>query len=141
MEMEKVGEILKRSRDLLTAEKPSSKTLDLALGKLLIETAKIYKTETLPGELRLWANLLHGENPQMLEYAFHEHFKASEFPPRPADILNLIRIKRESKFEGTYIPVNKKALEREQSTPEWKESNLKARQTLARIAGKPEPTE
>lgn len=38
-----------------------------------------------------------------------------------------------------YTPIDRQALEREQATPEWQESNLKLRAALAKFAGRAMP--
>lgn len=89
----------------------------------------------MPGELLLWEKLLTGEKGETVESAFFEYFGRGEFFPKPANILEIIRTNREKKYAGNYKPIDRVALEREQSTEAWQESSRRARETLARIAG------
>jgi hypothetical protein len=85
----------KSESNLSTVEQKTS-SLDLVLGHCLAGVMLLYKTEPLPGEVRLWLRAMEGERSEMVEWAFAEYFKTGTFPPKPADILKLIRQKRES---------------------------------------------
>lgn len=86
--------LVKQSKELQTIGNSSSTSL--VLGRSLDEMTKLYKTELQPGESRLWQKCLEGERAEMIEYGFAEYFKTGTFPPKPADITKLIRLKRES---------------------------------------------
>lgn len=73
---------------------------------LVLETAlrlasHRYGHELLPEEVADWAHRFEGEKPQMLEWAFREYDGipaeiGKKFFPKPSDILQLIRMKRQS---------------------------------------------
>jgi hypothetical protein len=55
----------------------------------------------MSGEIRVWKSSFEGERPDAINWAFRKYFKTGKFPPKPADIAELIRIERESPyFEG-----------------------------------------
>jgi hypothetical protein len=80
------------SNNIATIKRPSS--MALVLAEMLNQVSLLYKTEILPGEVRIWLASFEGERVQMIEWAFAEYFKTGTFPPKPADITLLIRGRR-----------------------------------------------
>lgn len=78
-------------------------SLDSALAEGLDQISLLYKVEFQPEEVRLWQITFQGETAQMVQWAFLEYFKAGTFPPKPADILTIIKNKREAS-EGIPLP-------------------------------------
>lgn len=78
-------------------------SLDSALAQGLDQISLLYKVEFQPEEVRLWQITFQGETAQMVEWAFLEYFKSGNFPPKPADILTIIKNKREAS-EGIPLP-------------------------------------
>ena len=87
-------DLVKQSSELQKAEAPS--LLDLALAENLELAMEIYKPEPQPGEVRMWQACLRGIRPETVNWAFREYFKVGTFPPKPADILGMIREGREN---------------------------------------------
>jgi hypothetical protein len=52
----------------------------------------------LPGEIRVWKNCFHDERHEAIAWAFRQYFKDGMYPPKPADIAQLIRRHRESPY-------------------------------------------
>jgi hypothetical protein len=46
----------------------------------------------------VWQSCFSRERPDALAWAFREYFKTGKFPPKPADLAELIRYKRESPY-------------------------------------------
>jgi len=72
----------------------------------------------------------------MLEAGFAEYFGTGRFFPKPADIKEIIRVRRASTFVQTYVPIDREKTRQEQETSEWKASAEKARRKLAELAGR-----
>lgn len=79
---------------LAKAEKPS--LLDSVLARNLDRVMQVYKTEPLTGEVRVWKTSLRDENPNTIDWAFEEYFRIGKFPPKPADIYEIIKVKKET---------------------------------------------
>lgn len=90
------------SNESLTIKRPSS--LDLILARNLDRVSQIYRTELLPGEVRVWQKALWGVKAETVERAFAEYFQVGKFPPKPVDIYEIIKRYREtptvSEFHG-----------------------------------------
>ena len=84
----------RESIKLAKAGKPS--LLDLVLAQNLDMAMQIYKTEPMPGEVRVWQNSLKGERPSTVAWAFEQYFKSGKFPPKPADIVELVKSRQET---------------------------------------------
>jgi hypothetical protein len=78
--------------------------MDLTFARLLDEVSQIYKTELLPGEVRVWKRCFTDEHPCIVEEAFAQYFKFGKFPPKPADIQAIITEKRQCAEYQDYIP-------------------------------------
>lgn len=87
---------IKQSNELAITEQLSSQ--DLVLAQKLDEVSQIYKTEMLPGEIRVWKNCFDRERPEAIAWGFRQYFKGGMYPPKPADIAQLIRQQRESPY-------------------------------------------
>ena len=95
--MERVGEIsVSTNYELQKAEKQYS--VDLAIGANLDKVLQIYKTELLPGEVRVWQDCFRNERPEAIHWGFRQYFKTGKFPPKPADISALISEQRASPY-------------------------------------------
>lgn len=127
---------LEKSRNGLSKTgKPSSQ--DLVLARMLDLAAQVMRQEVMPGEVRFWSETFSKENPEMLEWAFREYLRGAEFFPKPSQIAALIERKRAAMVPHHTKPLpSREETDREQATPEWEEWSKKARETLARIAGK-----
>ncbi len=93
---------LKTQQELQTIKKPSS--LDLALAQGLNKVSLLYKTNLEPAEARIWQSSFEGERAEMLAWGFAEYFKTGTFPPKPADIADLIRAKRQAMTCEEFTP-------------------------------------
>jgi hypothetical protein len=91
-----MSDLVKLRSELTTVAQPSS--VDLVLAKNLDYASQVYKTELMPGEVRVWQNCFAKERPEALAWGFREYFRTGKFPPKPADIADLIRYKRESPY-------------------------------------------
>jgi len=96
-------ELEKINSELTVTEKLSS--LDSVLLRRMDEVSQIYKTEMLPGEIRVWQKTLDGELPQTVDWAFGQYFKIGKFPPKPVDIFTLVLERRESAPYPDYQPM------------------------------------
>src|ERR1700684_1437091 len=85
-----------QSNALTTTEQLSP--VDLALLETLDQMTQVYKTEILPGEVRVWKNCFSNERPEAIRWGFRQYFKDGIYPPKPADIAQLIRRQRESPY-------------------------------------------
>jgi hypothetical protein len=85
-----------QSEELTLTAQPSLQ--DLVLAQKLDEISQIYKTEMLPGEIRVWKNCFDRERPEAIAWAFRQYFKDGQYPPKPADIAILIRRQRNSPY-------------------------------------------
>lgn len=120
--------LAKQSSGVTKTEPLSS--LDLVLAECLEQMILLYSVELLPGQVRLWKSSFEGERPEMIEWAFGEYFKGNggdksgKFPPKPADITQIIRQKRESMIVDSYVPVSQTEREMAEAwrkTPEFQE--------------------
>jgi hypothetical protein len=63
--------------------------------------SQFYQTELRQEAVKMWSVCFRKEKPEAIAWAFREHFRSNQYPPRPADIGILIRQKREAvPFEG-----------------------------------------
>lgn len=135
-----MGESLARQNNALsTTEKASSS--DLVLAKMLDLAGQVMGREVHPGEIRLWSETFKDVNPKTLEVAFRNYLKLGKFFPKPGDIWEQIENIRGAMASANNAPFHRSEIEREQDTPEWQAASTRARQTLARIAGKGFPAE
>jgi len=86
--------------------------------------------------MKVWLDCFQSEKAETLQAAFSDYFKAGKFFPKPADIAELIALRRESSKVKDYQPIDAERTKQEQSTPEWQESSKRARELLAKLAGK-----
>jgi hypothetical protein len=87
-----MANLARRKSELVKTAAPSS--MDLVLAQNLDRISQIYKTEQLPGEIRVWQNSFAKEPPETVAWAFAEYFKTGKFPPKPADIAAMIEQRR-----------------------------------------------
>ena len=95
-QVEPGNRLAKQNSVLKRTEQPS--LLDSVLAMNLDQAAQVYKTEILPGEIRVWKTTFSQERPEAINWAFRQYFKAGTYPPKPADITGLIRTNRESPY-------------------------------------------
>lgn len=126
----------KQSSELSTAARTSS--LHLEISRLLEQAAQVYQSEILPGQMRVWLKCFQNENPDRVRESFDEYFISGKFFPKPADIYEILLRQRQARAIPTYKPIDRERTRLEQSTPEWEASSRKARELLAKIAGKVE---
>lgn len=100
--MQSVGEIMRSlpepKNELAIIGSPSS--LDLVLAEKLDQVSQVYKTEMMPGEVRVWKQTFEKERPEALAWAFRQYFREGIYPPKPVDLARLIRAQRESLYFG-----------------------------------------
>lgn len=112
-----MANLARQKNELAKTAAPSS--LDLVLAKSLDTVSQIYKTELMPGEVRVWQSSLAEERPETVVWAFAEYVKTGKFPPKPADIMEIIREHKECVLHEFYERVSTEERER---LAEWKAS-------------------
>jgi hypothetical protein len=120
--MTKHQELAKRRSEYLGTAQPSSR--DLVIAQMLDLAGQIHRQEVLPSEVKFWSEAFKNEKPESLAWAFREHLRTGKFFPKPADITELLE-RRRLAFRSTFVPVDRKRTEEEQSTPEFKELQAK----------------
>lgn len=70
----------------------------VCLAEMLELAGQIYGREILPGEARIWQELLKGKSARAIEEGFQRHFSVSKFFPRPADILEVMAERAETAY-------------------------------------------
>ena len=65
-----------------------------------------------PGEIRVWQRSFQNSKPETVEWAFLAYCKQGKFPPKPADIGELVRAREETVHYDLYHPLD--ATERQQ---------------------------
>lgn len=88
--------------------------------------------------MKVWLDCFKEEKAETLQAAFSEYFKTGTFFPKPADISGIIAQKRIAARVNDYKRIDAERTKQEQATPEWEASSKKARELLAKLAGKVE---
>jgi len=131
-----MADLAKSNSALTTTEKQSSR--DLVLARMLDLVSQIYGGERFPGEVRVWQRCLREKSPEVIEGAFLVYFERGKFPPKPADIMELVRLHEETVRYDVYQPCD--ATERDQAQASRQEyfDSAEYKQLIARLPQPPE---
>ena len=106
-----MADLAKTQNELSTTGRRSS--LDSVLARMLDHVSQIYRTELQSGEVRVWQHSLLGKTPETVEWAFLTYFRQGKYPPKPADISELVRGREETVHYDSCHPLD--AAERDQA--------------------------
>lgn len=87
-----MGNLVKRSNGKLSVEKTSRQQSGIVIADMLERAAARTAKELTIAETQDWLEFLEREPGPAIRWAFMEHAKLSEFFPKPAEILGLIRM-------------------------------------------------
>lgn len=95
----------------------------------------------MPGQIRFFLDCFRTERPGIIEAAFRRHCENEKFFPKPGDIKVSIAAIREEMADRVpeYHRIDWKAVEREQSRPEWMKEFEGLKESFDKLCGKKMP--
>jgi hypothetical protein len=129
----KQSAILKRSGRTETLQTRDEPGLPNWVGIALL-MAQDKRHDLMPGMSEYWKAKLTNYSDAEVSEAL-QSYRGEYFPSVDA-VIGLIEVQRDSRKVQDYQPIDRKAVEAEQSTPEWDESAERARSALRKLAGR-----